>query len=360
MVEEIEKFDDDSDSETIEQEEIQFTSITSYTVGNSIRTIIDMIEQELIFLKPDFQREFIWDIRRSSKLIDSILEGLPIPNILLVKYKKDEKFIVVDGQQRLKTIFFYIKNEFNDNGTIKPFLLKGLDGKKWDNKPFKELDEILQRKIYNTVINATILDNVEQSPGIIFEIFNRLNTGGVPLQAQEVRNCIFSGKVNNDLKKLNLHPSWRRLLKADKPNKRLQDIELILRFYSLFENKYELYKAPMRNWLNNAMKDSLSTGLDEHFITQFKKITDLAIEQIGETAFKGKSHNLNRSILDAIMVGISVCLNNNNLTDNLGVQHNLLLENPEFQECLIEGTTDHRKVKRRIELAIEYYGAKDE
>ncbi len=359
-MENITEFDDDSDEEIIKQTENQFTSITSYTVGNSVRTIIDMIEQNLIYLKPEFQREFIWDIRRSSKLIDSILEGLPIPNILLVKYKKDEKFIVVDGQQRLKTIYFFIKNEFNDNGTIKPFSLKGIENKKWSDKSFRELDEIMQRKIYNTIINSTILDNVENSPGVIFEIFNRLNTGGVPLQAQEVRNCIYSGKVNEQLKELNLYPSWRKLLKADKPNKRLQDIELILRFYSLFENKYESYKAPMRDWLNASMQNSLIKGLSEHFIAQFKIITDLALKQIGETAFKGKSHNLNRSIFDAIMVGVSNCLKNNNLAEDISEKHKSLLVDAEFQDCLIEGTTDHRKVKKRIDLAIKFYCNKND
>jgi len=98
------KFDDDSDKEIIAEEESDFQEIISYAVSNSVRTIINMIDDGTIDLKPEFQRDFVWDMRRASKLIDSLLCNLPIPNTLLGKYKKTEKFIVIDGQQRLKTI----------------------------------------------------------------------------------------------------------------------------------------------------------------------------------------------------------------------------------------------------------------
>ena len=166
------EFEDDSDQERIKEEKNAFESLNSYAVGNSVRTIIDMIDHDIIYLKPDFQREFIWDIRRASKLIDSIIIGLPIPNTMLAKYKKSEKFIIVEGQQRLKSIYVYIKGEFNDNGTVRPFKLRGLDEREWDGKLFSELDEVLQRRIYNTVINSTILDNIDSKPKIVFEIFH--------------------------------------------------------------------------------------------------------------------------------------------------------------------------------------------
>ena len=124
------KFDDDSDEETIAEEESDFQEITSYTVGNSVRTIIDMIDQDIIDLKPEFQRDFVWDMRRASKLIDSLLCNLPIPNTLLGKYKKTEKFIVIDGQQRLKSIYFFIRGEFKENQKDRPFRLRGLENKR--------------------------------------------------------------------------------------------------------------------------------------------------------------------------------------------------------------------------------------
>jgi len=133
------KFDDDSDEESIKENESDFQSITSYTVSNSVRTIIDMIDQDIIDLKPEFQRDFVWDIRRASKLIDSLISNLPIPNTLLGKYKKTEKFIVIDGQQRLKSIYFFLKGEFIENQKTRPFKLRGLEEKSWNGKLYSEL-----------------------------------------------------------------------------------------------------------------------------------------------------------------------------------------------------------------------------
>ena len=159
------KFDDDSDEESIKEEESDFQNITSYTVSNSVRTIVDMIDQDIIDLKPEFQRDFVWDIRRASKLIDSLISNLPIPNTLLGKYKKTETFVVIDGQQRLKTIYFFLKGEFIENRKTRPFKLRGLEEKSWNGKLYSELDDILQRKIQNAIINSTILDNIDTWKG---------------------------------------------------------------------------------------------------------------------------------------------------------------------------------------------------
>ena len=289
-------------------------------------------------------------------LIDSILIGLPIPNTMLAKYKKSEKFIVVDGQQRLKSIYFYIKGEFNDNGTIRPFKLRGLDGRKLDDKLFTDLDEVLQRRIYNTVINSTILDNIDSKPKIVFEIFNRLNTGGVPLTNQEVRNCIFSGQLNKDLKELNKYNHWRNLLKKDRPDKRLNDLELIQRFISLSGDKYKSYDQPMREWLNEEMKKEMENPLSDEFVRVFKETIKLILDKIGVGAFTGKGRYFNRAIFDAVMIGVYNNLLVGKQLNNIKTIYNRLLEDKTFQNYIIEGTTDKKKVKGRIELAVNYFG----
>lgn len=350
------EFEDDSDVEPIAETDTDFQEITSYTVGNSVRTIIDMINEEIINLKPEFQRDFVWDIRRASKLIDSLLTHLPIPNILLGKYKKTEKFIVIDGQQRLKSIYFFLTGEFNDNGTIKPFKLRGLEDKSWNGKLYTELDEILQRKIQNSIINSTILDNIDTKPRIVFEIFNRLNTGGVPLTNQEVRNCIFSGNFNEQLKEINENIHWRNLFGSPRPNKRMNDVELILRFFSLYGEKYLEYKAPMREWLSAAMKENIG-GLSN--LEEFKSLFDRTIEKIitefGVNVFKGKGRSFNRAIFDAIMVAIAKGVVDGNFQENLNQKYISLLNDEAFKECISQGTTDPRKVKTRIERANEYF-----
>lgn len=350
------KFNDDSDEEVILEEESDFQEITSYTVGNSVRTIVNMIDEDIIDLSPEFQRDFVWDIRRASKLIDSLLSNLPIPNTLLGKYKKTEKFIVIDGQQRLKTIYYFLKGEFKENRTFIPFKLRGLENKSWNGKLFSELDGVLQRKIQNSIINSTILDNIDSNPRIVFEIFNRLNTGGVPLTNQEVRNCIFSGNFNEQLKKLNECPSWRKLFGYTYPNKRMNDIELILRFFSLYDEKYLQYKAPMREWLNFEMQKNIK-GLEnyEEFYSIFENLVIKIYTEFGPNVFKGKGRSFNRAIFDAITVSIAKGIINNNFKSNLPQQYNSMLENKDFQKSIVEGTTDPRKVRYRINLAMESF-----
>jgi uncharacterized protein with ParB-like and HNH nuclease domain len=346
------EYADDLDEEEIFDKSVDFGGITTYTVGNSVRTIIDMIDQGIINLKPEFQREFVWDIKRASKLIDSILSNLPIPNLLLGRYRKTEKFDVIDGQQRLKTIYSFIKNEFNDSGTKKPFILRGLDNRNWNEKSFKDLDDLTQRKILNFTINSTLLENIDDDPKVIFEIFNRLNTGGIPLRSQEVRNCIFSGQFNEVLKKLNTYPPWRKLLGRDKPNKRMDDIELILRFYSLCNGKYYVYRAPMLEWLNDSMKNKNQST--KEFEELFTKTVDKVNSLFDTNVFKGKGRVFNRAIFDAIMITVSEGIVKNNIVDNAKEKYTFLLENEDFAETLEKGTTDPKKVVLRINLAKEY------
>lgn len=350
------KFDDDSDEEFIKEDESDFQNITSYTVSNSVRTIIDMIDEDIIDLKPEFQRDFVWDIRRASKLIDSLISNLPIPNTLLGKYKKTEKFIVIDGQQRLKSIYFFLKGEFKENRKTRPFKLRGLEEKSWNGKLYSELDEILQRKIQNAIINSTILDNIDTNPRIVFEIFNRLNTGGVPLTNQEVRNCIFTGGFNEQLKNLNQNTHWRIVYGKPNPEKRMIDIELILRFFSLYDEKFLDYRAPMREWLNGQMQENIS-GLSniEEFDSLFDKTVNKIYDELGSDVFKGKGRSFNRSVFDAIMVSFASGIVNCNFKDNLIQEYYSLLEDPAFQISMIEGTTDPRKVKARINLAMDYF-----
>lgn len=350
------KFADDSDEEFIQEEESDFQSITSYTVSNSIRTIVDMIEHDIIDLKPEFQRDFVWDIRRASKLIDSLICNIPIPNTLLGKSKKTEKFIVIDGQQRLKTIHYFLKGEFIENQKIRPFKLRGLENKSWNGKLYSELDDTLQRKIQNAIINSTVLDNIDTNPRVVFEIFNRLNTGGVPLTNQEVRNCIFAGEFNEQLKDLNKNIHWRSLYGNQNSNKRMNDIELILRFLSLYDEKFLKYRAPMREWLNNEMKGNVEGLSDiEVFCDLFEKTVEKIYDELGTDVFKVKGRSFNRSVFDAIMVSFASGIANCNFKDDLIQEYYSLLEDSDFQMSIVEGTTDPRKVKSRINLAMDYF-----
>jgi uncharacterized protein with ParB-like and HNH nuclease domain len=190
--------------EEVEESSIKDLSrIVSYNIANTIEVLIFKIENGEIDLQPEFQRDFVWDIYRASLFIDSLLIGLPIPSIFLGKSKEDETYKVIDGQQRLKSAYYYYLGKFNTKGKEQIFNLKKLEDREWDGKTYAELDEKYQRRIRNAVLNTTVIEDIDSNPRVVHDIFHRLNTGGMPLKDQEIRNCIYSGPFNKELYKLN-------------------------------------------------------------------------------------------------------------------------------------------------------------
>jgi len=332
----------------------ELSRIMSYNISNTVDVLVSKIDLNEINLKPEFQRDFVWDIKKSSMFIDSLLIGLPIPSILLGKIKEDENFIVIDGQQRLKSIYFYIKGSFQGNGENKPFNLKDLHGRPWNEKSYEELDTVYQRRLRNAVINSTIIEDVDSSPAVIYEIFYRLNTGGMPLRDQEIRNCIYPGTFLSFLNELNKYYNWRLLLNKISVDKRLNDVELILRYFALLYD-FDNYEPSMRNFMSYFLSNNRNNTQNEFKLeTIFKKTVDFIYQNIGQQAFKNY-RTFNKSICDSIMVAISQCLLEGKEVLNAKDQHYRLLQDPLYQNTISNSTSSHFNVMSRIELAKQYF-----
>ncbi|MDI3409934.1 DUF262 domain-containing protein [Bacillus sonorensis] len=274
------------ESEDLEEEEGH--SFTQYDITASpndfnIKTLFDFIESGVVKI-PGFQRNYVWDRNRASKLIESIIIGLPIPQIFLYEQSRNN-FLVIDGQQRLMSIYYFIKGRFpktevrsqlrelfDENGTIPnemlakndyfaPFKLKLPEIKAGiehplNKKSYTTLDE--QKTIFDlrTIRNIIIKQNhPEDNHSSVFEIFNRLNSGGQNLNAQEIRSSLYFSKFDNMLRRLNLHPRWRELLGKENPDIRMRDIEILLRgFATLLYG--DQYKPSMVKFLNNFSRDA--------------------------------------------------------------------------------------------------------
>lgn len=232
-----------------------------------------------LILQPDFQRHFVWDTGKSSRLIESALLDIPLPVIYLSE-ENDGRENVIDGQQRLTAFFSFMDGKF-PNG--KDFKLTGLkvftDLKK---KPFKDLDEELQDKIRYCTIR-TITFKKESDFDLKFEIFERLNTGAVSLNDQELRNCIYRGPYNNLLKELAQDQDFMYLLGLKASENRMKDIEFVLRFAAFYHSTYLNYKPPIRRFLNADME-------------KYQSIKDKEITEL-RTAFKN-AVSIIKSLLD--------------------------------------------------------------
>jgi Protein of unknown function DUF262 len=342
-------FDTDYEEPIDLSPEEAFSRISSYTISYNVFTLVDLIERREIELEPEFQRNFVWDKKTASLFIDSLLIGFPTPNMFFGRNASREDFIVIDGLQRLKTIYFFLREDFSNDGSFK---LSGLQSRSWEGKSFSELPMKYQRRLMNSLINATVVDDIDFNPSIVHELFYRINTGGIPLTNQEVRNCVFSGAFNRMLHELNRYEPWRNLLGDPHPHKRLADIESLVRILALVDN-IELFKPPMREFISyyqSFNRDSSMSELQEIF----KISCDMALAVLNGDAFR-KNKVIKRTQLESIITAIGICIKQGKTTKNLYSGYSQYLDYlNEHKEYLIGGSSNARFVKERIYRAIEF------
>lgn len=248
-----------------------------------------------LILQPDFQRQYVWDSTKASKLIESAILQIPLP-IVYLSEEKDGKEYVIDGQQRLTSFFAFIDGLFPDG---RQFKLSGLNvHAELNGKKFNELTDDLQNKINSYGVHTiTFLKN--SSENLKFEIFERLNTGSVQLNDQELRNCLYRGNFNIALKEMASDPDFMYICGLKIPDKRMKDIELVLRFSAFYHKTYLKYKAPIRSFLNIEAQEKRVISDKEllELKSAFKNACQITRSLLDKNAFKrfykGKDGHIN-------------------------------------------------------------------
>ncbi len=235
-------------------------------------------------VQPEFQRQFVWDEIKSSRLIESVLLDIPIP-IVYLSEEKDGKENVIDGQQRLTSFFSFIDGKFPDDNEFK---LKKLNVfTELNGKKFNQLSEELQYKI--TTYKIRVIKFRKESDGDLqFEIFARLNSGSVPLNDQELRNCVFRGRFNETIKELSQDKDFKYLLGITTSDRRMKDRELVLRFAAFHFNTYLNYYAPIKKFLNDSMEryQNISPTDEANFRNAFKNTVQIIRSLLDKKSFK--------------------------------------------------------------------------
>jgi hypothetical protein len=263
--------------------------------------------------RPSFQRGYVWDIKKASRLVESILLHVPIPSVYTAELQ-DGREIVIDGQQRLMSLFGFIDGKFPKDE--REFTLSGLEViKELNGKKFKELDKSIQRDFNSyTIPLITILKDSEKD--LRFEIFERLNTGSVMLNDQELRNCTYRGPYNNLVRKLAENSDLQFILDQPKLRDRMLDVEFVLRFFAFWHRTHLNYKAPMKHFLNREMEEQEKLSEDEQasMTGLFKKSVELTKSVFGKGAFRrfvvesADGHwerKFNKGLYDVIMYGFT-------------------------------------------------------
>jgi len=374
----------EGDDESSQEQDISFTEYDISVSPNDFNvSTIDSYINKGIFEIPGFQRNYVWDRKRASKLIESLLIGIPIPQLFLYEQVKNN-FLVIDGQQRLLTIYFFkqkrfpklekrieLRKIFKDNKVFPENILA-------DNEYFEDFNlylpetepskankfnklnySTLSEDDRNTLDLRTIRNIIikQNSPNdgdsVIFEIFNRLNSGGVNLKPQEIRTSLYHSKFYEMLYRINLDENWRKLTPKSTPDLNMKDVEIILRGFAMLIN-HTNYKPSVIKFLNifSSQAKKYSDGDIENFEKLFKSFTATTVSIDEKLFFNNDRFNI------AMYESIFVSLTEQGYQDkSFSVKNTTkekvqtLKDNPEFIQASQRSTANAVNVKLRIDKA---------
>src|SRR5215831_5614099 len=226
-----------------------------------------------------FQRRFVWRKFQMDRFVESLLLGYPVPGIFLVQ-QADKKLLVLDGQQRLRTLQAFYRGTIGKDSVFK---LESVD-EAFKDAMYTDLDDEDRRTLDNTFIHATIVkyDAEKEGDQAVYQVFERLNTGGTNLYPHEIRVALYNGKLVRLIRDMNQNSNWRDLY--GNPSDRLKDQELILRFVALYYAA-EKYKRPLKGFLNSFVKDHRDLeGIDAKAVaTTFQNTCALILQTLGRS-----------------------------------------------------------------------------
>lgn len=382
-----------------EENDIGEESIVEYDITTSPRdltpaNIVDMIDSGIIEI-PLFQRNYVWDITKASKLVESLILGLPVPELFFYSEgDENNTYKIIDGQQRFLSIYFFVKGRFPkntdsrflirfginegsdletllpDNNIFQDFTLRLNDDEaqkpsRYHGEKFATLDRDTQikfrlRRYLRTVVVRQ--NKPDDNSSSMFEIFNRLNTGGTPLNHQEIRASLYYCEFYKMLVALNNNAEWRELLGKPTQDLHSNDIELILRSFALLQDG-DCYSPKMVAFLNAFSQKSKKFGA-EHISYLYNLFISFvsACSTLGEKAFF-RNKRFSKTLFESVFVAACTTpfKNRTMLSTKIEPESFEELKNDEiFVSFLKSGSSSSENIRGRLNRAKEIIRASEE
>ncbi|MDE2783227.1 MAG: DUF262 domain-containing protein [Gemmatimonadota bacterium] len=360
--------------------------ITAVPNDFNVAVIVSFIDSGSIRI-PGFQRNFVWDLARSSRLIESLLLGLPVPQVFLYQHDKDP-LLLIDGQQRLMTLYYFIKgrfpkrdarakirDRFDESGSLAESILaddslfsdfklslRAPDGEPDAQSPFHGKKYATlgddQRTLDLRTVRNVVIKQVKPTDdhSSMFEVFNRLNSGGVNLSPQELRMSLYNSGFSRRLLKLNRWPQWRHLLQRPEPDVRFKDVEILLRSLALLYwiDEYRPSMVKFLNRFSGHCKRTFDSSMIDKVEILFSDFLQ-ACSDLPDRAFMvNGSSRFNVPLFEVVFAETL----RPRLADGAAAVETLrpadiaaIDQDPAFRDALKEGTTKPDKVKARLHSA---------
>ena len=358
LVEENTTEEDIFDTEDAELEEAAppiTYDILSYGADPEVEALVNRLKKGDIFI-PSFQREYVWSIAQASRLVESLLLGLPVPGVFMAQ-DDDNRQLVIDGQQRLRSLQFFYEGVFDpkEGKRNRKFALTGVQ-ERFEGKTYEELDPRDRARLDTSIIHATVIKQMSPSNDdtSLFHVFERLNTGGSKLSDQEIRVALFNGPFLDFIAEENDFQVWRAMYGPKSP--RLKDQELIIRFLALYLDG-ATYVKPMKEFINRFCGSHQKDFDGPEFKKLFELTTQTIYDAIGKNAFRPEK-SFNASAYDSCMVGVAsrlVAEGEKPSKEALKQAYDKMMSDADYIEAISRATSDGKQVERRLEIAIRCF-----
>lgn len=308
----------------------------------TVKQLIDMVAEKQINISPDYQRRFVWDAERQSQLIESIFLGIPIPSLFMAT-NEDATWEVIDGLQRLTTLI-----NFSDASADTRLRLKGLEKiPSLNGATFEDLPNNLKLSFLTRPIRVTVL-NDHSDYQVRFDLFERLNTGGITLHEQEIRNCVFQGPFNDFVKRCANDPRLDQLVKRSDKSGRGNLEELTLKFFAYFEDR-TLFVHSVKGFLNSYMEKKTEKFSNQiHLESIFNRTLDVLVEALPNGIVRAKRPNSTPLVLfEAVTVGVADILDDGGEVDPKRLR--ALLDDEGLKALTTGATNSFSKLSGRID-----------
>jgi len=358
------------------QDKAKERTVKTQSIEYDLETLVKKIDKNVIKLDPDYQRRHRWDEKTSSRLIESLILNIPIPTIYISQdvdvdsetIDEEYRYSVIDGQQRLTSMYNFLKDKYQLQG------LETLD--ELNGCYHKDLPPFLIRRLEERTVKCLRIDSTLDAQ-VKIDIFERLNSGSVKLEPQELRNAVFSGKFNVLCKSLSTNHNFRILLQIDNDSpdtnnrvRKMEDVEIVLRFFTLINLNYQKYKKTKEKGFTDFMSErmqELNKSTDDqiaNYKAEFEQTIDTILRDFGTTAFakykfEGDKAKLqskyNVAVFDALATGCHDLIFNEGILDfkPKNAHFHELFKTPEFYESVSGSYLDTNKLKYRIEKTKE-------
>lgn len=321
----------------------------------SVKELVSMAEGGIIDIAPEYQRQFRWPVSNQSRFLESVFLGIPIPSLFMAA-NKDGSWELIDGVQRLNSLIHFVGNQdqLAKFGFESNLVLKEIDVlTEFNGKSFDQLPNSLQLKFMLRPLKVTTLSD-KSDLKVRFDLFERLNTGGIRLTDQEIRSCVFRGRFNDLIIELAKNPNFKEVVNL--PKSAESDgtrEELVLKFFGYFYDR-ENFVHSVVGFLNEYISKA---SLDFNY-QNGRDIFERTFEQLRQELPEGIKRGTRRitpiNLYEAISVGAADVISAGGSVIGKNVQE--WINDPDLTRLTSGATNSYRRLTDRINYCSERFG----